>query len=131
MAAAYTRWRGGRAIEHAAQAGLEEPVHVIAQIEEILDRYDSDGLFIDIVRYIGASCVCATCLAQIVEQGVEPEDPAQLRAFTLAAERRFMDRVTAAIRVIPYAVRSFQEATDWSRANLRRWPLPTKSATRY
>ena len=47
---------------------------------------------------IGAACVCATCLAQIVEQGVELEDPNQLRAFTLAAERRFMDRVTAAIR---------------------------------
>jgi hypothetical protein len=72
--------------------------YVIAQIEEILDRYDGDGLFIDIVRYIGAACVCATCLAQIVEQGVEPEDLNQLRAFTLAAERRFMDRVTAAIR---------------------------------
>ena len=72
--------------------------YVIAQIEEILDRYDGDGMFVDIVRYIGASCVCATCLAQMVEQGVDPEDPAQLRAFTLAAERRFMDRATAAIR---------------------------------
>jgi hypothetical protein len=72
--------------------------YVIAQIEEILDRYDGDGMFIDIVRYIGAGCVCATCLAQIVEQGIDPEDPAQLRAFTLAAERRFMDRTTAAIR---------------------------------
>jgi hypothetical protein len=72
--------------------------YVIAQIEEILDRYEGDGLFIDIVRYIGASCVCAACLAQMLEQGVEPEDQGQLRAFTLAAERRFMDRVTAAIR---------------------------------
>ncbi|HJZ45671.1 MAG TPA: alpha-L-fucosidase [Roseiflexaceae bacterium] len=72
--------------------------YVIAQIEEILDRYDGDGLFVDIVRYIGASCVCATCLAQMVEQGVDPEDQSQLRAFTLAAERRFMARVTAAIR---------------------------------
>jgi hypothetical protein len=72
--------------------------YVIAQIEEILDRYDGDGMFVDIVRYIGASCVCATCLAQMVEQDVDPEAPAQLRAFTLAAERRFMDRATAAIR---------------------------------
>jgi hypothetical protein len=72
--------------------------YVIAQIEEILDRYDGDGMFIDIVRYIGASCVCATCLAQMVEQGVDPEDHQQLRAFTLAAERRFMERTTQAIR---------------------------------
>jgi hypothetical protein len=72
--------------------------YLIAQIEEILDMYDGDGLFIDIVRYIGASCVCATCLGQMVEQGVDPDDPEQLRAFTLAAERRFMERTTRAIR---------------------------------
>ncbi len=72
--------------------------YVIAQIEEILDRYDGDGLFIDIVRYGPTPCVCATCLRQMLEQGVDPEDPDQLRRFALASERRFMARTTQAIR---------------------------------
>ncbi|GAB4564007.1 MAG: hypothetical protein Kow0047_13380 [Anaerolineae bacterium] len=72
--------------------------YVIAQIEEILDMYDGDGLFIDIVRYGPEPCVCATCLSQMLEQGIDPEDPRSLRRFALDAERRFMARVTEAIR---------------------------------
>lgn len=72
--------------------------YVIAQIEEILERYDGDGMFIDIVRYGPTPCVCATCLRRMLEQGVDPEDAEQLRRFALAAERRFMARATQAIR---------------------------------
>ncbi len=72
--------------------------YVIAQIEEILDMYDGDGLFIDIVRYGEWPCVCATCLRQMVDQGVDPDDPWQLRQFALGSERRFMARTTRAIR---------------------------------
>ena len=72
--------------------------YVIAQIEEILDLYDGDGLFIDIVRYGPVPCVCATCLRQMLEQGVDPEDAVQLRRFALQAERRFLARTTQAIR---------------------------------
>ncbi len=73
--------------------------YVIVQIEEMLDLYDVDGLFIDIVRYGASPCVCATCLGQMIEQDVDPEDPEQLRRFALQAERRFMARTTKAIRV--------------------------------
>ena len=72
--------------------------YVIAQIEEILDLYDGDGLFIDIVRYFEEACVCATCLEQMIEQGIDPEDPEQLRRFTLDAARRFMARTTETIQ---------------------------------
>jgi hypothetical protein len=74
--------------------------YVIAQIEELLRRYDVDGLFIDIVRYIGAPCICSTCLGQMREQRVDPTDAEQLARFSLAAERRFMARCTAAIRAL-------------------------------
>jgi len=74
--------------------------YVIDQIREIMQMYDVDGFFIDITRYIGAPCVCSTCLAQMQAQGVNPEDPEQLKQFSLEAERRFMDRCTAAIRAI-------------------------------
>ena len=44
--------------------------YVIAQIQEILQRYHPDGLFIDIVRYIGGACVCSASLPQIIGGGV-------------------------------------------------------------
>jgi hypothetical protein len=72
--------------------------YVIAQVEEILDLYPVDGLFIDIVSYIGGPCVCTTCLRQMQAEGVDPLDEAQLYRFSLEAERRFMRRATQAIR---------------------------------
>jgi len=72
--------------------------YFIAQVEEILDWYDGDGLFIDIVRYFKGACVCSTCLSQIVDQSLDPDDPEQLRLFTLNSERQFMRRVTQTIR---------------------------------
>lgn len=72
--------------------------YVIAQIEEVMDLYEVDGWFIDIVRYLGGPCVCSTCLRQMQAEGVDPTDRGQLRAFALAAERRFMARTSSAIR---------------------------------
>jgi len=72
--------------------------YVIAQIEEVLDLYPVDGIFIDIVRYIGGPCICSTCLRQMQAEGVDPLDPDQLYHFSLEAERRFMRRTTRAIR---------------------------------
>ncbi len=68
--------------------------YVTAQIEEILDLYDGDGLFVDIVTYFGQGCVCAMCLDRMMTQGIDPTDPAQLQQFALDNERRFMRRVT-------------------------------------
>ncbi len=71
--------------------------YVIEQIEEVLDLYPVDGIFVDIVRYIGGPCVCTTCLRQMQAEGVNPEDANQLYRFSLEAERRFMRRTTQAI----------------------------------
>lgn len=72
--------------------------YVIAQIEEFLDLYDGDGVFIDIVRYGATPCACRTCFQQMLDEGVDVEDAVALREFTRAIERRFMARTTAAIR---------------------------------
>jgi hypothetical protein len=72
--------------------------YVIAQIEEVMDLYDGDGWFIDIVRYLSGPCVCATCLSQMQAEGVDPTNPEQLNAFALAVERRFLERASRAIR---------------------------------
>jgi len=74
--------------------------YVIAQIEEIIRLYDVAEIFIDITRYIGRPCVCSVCLSQMVEQGVNPENPNEAALFALSSERRFMQRCTAAIRAL-------------------------------
>ncbi len=72
--------------------------YVVAQIEEVLDDYDGDGVFVDIVRYMGAPCVCATCLSQMQAEGIDPTDAGQLAAFARATERRFLAKCSNAIR---------------------------------
>lgn len=72
--------------------------YLIAHIEELLDRYDVDGLFIDIVlRPHRARCVCSACLDEMARHGVDPKDPAQCAQFAHRVARRFMDRATQAI----------------------------------
>lgn len=72
--------------------------YVIRQIEEVLDLYPVDGIFIDITRYLGGPCVCSTCLRQMQAEGVDPLDADQRYRFSLEAERRFMHRCSQAIR---------------------------------
>ena len=72
--------------------------YVIAQVAEVLDLYDGDGVFIDIVRYMGAPCVCATCLPQMQAEGVDPTDAGQIGAFARSVERRFLTKCSSAIR---------------------------------
>ncbi|MCJ7623384.1 MAG: hypothetical protein MUO76_07760 [Anaerolineaceae bacterium] len=70
---------------------------MITQIEEILDLYETDGFFIDIV--VMRDCVCNNCWSDTGELGYDPTVPAERRRFDLFAERRFMERNTSAIQV--------------------------------
>lgn len=72
--------------------------YVVAQVQEVLDRYPVDGVFIDIVSQIGSPCVCAACLPEMRARGIDPLDEVALQRFTLQAEREFMRKVTAVVR---------------------------------
>ncbi len=68
--------------------------HVSAVTDEVLSNYAADGLFFDIVKSVQPGCCCTYCLRGMAAEGVNPEDDAALHAYTLAAERRFMERVS-------------------------------------
>jgi hypothetical protein len=51
---------------------------LVAQIEEVVQNYDVDGIFLDIVGV--RSCVCNRCIAAIVEAGGDPKDPVDVLA---------------------------------------------------
>jgi hypothetical protein len=71
---------------------------LIAQTEELLDRYPCDGFFYDILMYHADGCLCAECLAELRRAGGDPADAAQRRAHNNAVARRFMERASGVIR---------------------------------
>ena len=50
---------------------------LIAQIEEVVQNYDADGLFLDIVGV--RTCVCRHCLDALLAEGRDPRDPRAVR----------------------------------------------------
>ncbi len=68
--------------------------HVSSVTDEVLSHYAADGLFFDILMSAQPGCCCAYCLRGMMADGVNPEDDTALHAYTLAAERRFMDRIS-------------------------------------
>ena len=69
-----------------------------AQTTELLDRYDCDGFFFDILMYDADGCLCSNCLAEMRRDGRDPANPAHRHAHTTAVARRFMDRLSGLIR---------------------------------
>jgi hypothetical protein len=70
---------------------------LIAQTEELIDRYDIDGFFYDAVLYDHDGCLCTTCMRELREQGLDPANRADRRAHNHASARRFMQRIGQAI----------------------------------
>jgi len=68
--------------------------HVASVVEEVVRGYPVDGLFLDIVMTVTPGCVCGYCLRGMQEEGLDPEDEGDLRRYTLAVERRFMERIS-------------------------------------
>jgi Hypothetical glycosyl hydrolase 6 len=70
---------------------------LIAQTNELIDRYPIDGFFYDAVLYDHDGCLCPTCFRELREQGLDPANRAHRRDHNHASARRFMDRIATAI----------------------------------
>ena len=68
--------------------------YVLAQVEEVMEEYEPDGFFLDILLRATqfGGCVCPACLRDMLAQGLDPADGEQRAAFSLEVERRFMSR---------------------------------------
>jgi hypothetical protein len=69
-----------------------------AQTEEILANYDPDGLLYDIVCQTRPACFCVHCMRAMKQAGINPADPEQAEAHSLAVERSFMARMSGIAR---------------------------------
>ncbi len=61
---------------------------LLAQIREVCQRYDADGIFLDIVCV--QPCYCQTCMTELEEAGGDPSNPADVMA---QAERVYAEYV--------------------------------------
>ncbi|OXL85537.1 beta-galactosidase [Paenibacillus sp. SSG-1] len=64
---------------------------LLSQIEEVAQRYDADGIFLDIVGV--RECYCATCVAAAREQGIDPRDKSAMRPLWEQTYANYTSRV--------------------------------------
>ena len=67
-----------------------------AQVEEVMERYNPCGIFLDISNV--RMCVCASCVKSMMEKGLDPEDPKDVRKHGEEVYANYCDRMEKAVR---------------------------------
>ena len=74
--------------------------YLLRQIEEVCERYDADGIFLDIVGV--APCYCQNCMRRLREEGRDPYDEAEVYGLAERVYAEYAERVRECIdRVKP------------------------------
>ncbi|TLS49167.1 beta-galactosidase [Paenibacillus antri] len=68
---------------------------LVAQIEEVAQRYDADGIFLDIVGV--HECYCQSCVASIRAEGGDPRDLAAMKRLWERTYARYAEATNAAV----------------------------------
>ena len=68
---------------------------LVAQIEEVVQNYDVDGIFLDIAGV--RECYCQYCIASIRSEGKDPRDEQAMKALWERTYRRYAERTNAAV----------------------------------
>ena len=71
---------------------------LIRQTEEVVRKYDADGIFLDIVGI--RKCQCHNCIRTMREEGFDPFDPAVVTAMGERIYANYTSEINAAIRAI-------------------------------
>lgn len=69
--------------------------YLLAQIEEVCENYDADGIFLDIVA--PRMCYCRHCCNTLIERGLDPYDEKNARALAEEVYANYTRRVREAI----------------------------------
>lgn len=86
---------------------------LIAQIGEVMRKYNPSGLFLDIsdVRH----CYCSRCLASMRQKGLNPKDPAHVREHGEQVYAEYCDRVEREVRKYNPDTKIFHNAGNITR----------------
>jgi hypothetical protein len=69
--------------------------YCIAQTMEVLDKFQTDGLFFDIIHH---NCCCQRCVDLMKRKGLDPKNETDRYLFNIETVDRFRTRMTQAIR---------------------------------
>ncbi|MBE6617694.1 MAG: beta-galactosidase [Ruminococcaceae bacterium] len=69
--------------------------YLIAQVEEVVQKYDCDGIFLDIVGV--RTCYCQNCINTLLAEGKDPYDEANVRELGERTYANYTRRVREAI----------------------------------
>ena len=68
---------------------------LLAQIKEVCENYDADGIFLDIVHV--DPCYCETCRAEMAKRGLDIENPDDVKALAEEVYANYVRRVRETI----------------------------------
>lgn len=69
---------------------------LVSQIEEVVQRYDVDGIFLDIVGV--RTCLCHNCMATLTAEGLDPTDPKAVQDLGERVYKNYAHRTNEAVR---------------------------------
>ena len=78
---------------------------LVEQVKEVCERYDPDGLFLDIAA--PRVCYCDSCLALMKKQGIDPTDTAVVEGFSRWTYLNYTYRIEDAAHSVKPGVRIF------------------------
>lgn len=70
--------------------------YLLRQAREVVERYDVDGIFYDIVLL--QPCHCHRCMGEMIRRGMDPHRPADALALAREMQERYLTLATAAAR---------------------------------
>jgi hypothetical protein len=89
----------------------------LPQVQEVLERYPVDGVFVDMPGYLPNSCFCDACVAKMRAQGLDPENHSEHGHFNVLTNQQvardlrvLMDRVQPGLRLEMGPFNAFGEA---------------------
>jgi hypothetical protein len=94
--------------------------HIEAQTIELLEKYNIDGLFYDIVMQTRPGCCCRSCLASMKKLALDPTNDADLVKHSHIVIENFMKRMTAVVHSRQANARIFYNGTvylgmEWAK----------------
>ncbi len=98
--------------------------YLSAQMQEIVDRYPVDGMWIDIMMYSEDGCSCNACIEGMLHDGLDPTNREHRRSYTYTVLHRAMRRLHHQVKS------AHPDALVFFNGRQRIDPIPERSVRR-
>ncbi|MCT4544364.1 MAG: beta-galactosidase trimerization domain-containing protein [Vallitalea sp.] len=87
--------------------------YLLHQVEEVTKRFETDGIFLDIVGL--RKCHCQTCMNQLIEEGKDPRDENAVTDLSERVYLNYLQRIEKTIHGIKPNMRIFHNSGHMER----------------